>query len=165
MIAVYSIVKLVNLIAKSYNAVLILGAGRRRISTVTKTELVRVTPFNLIGEDERGTTADFSLPRKQDQFIFIIRKKGTVSGNTYHEGKSEATNPKIFLLLSGKIIFSYRKVSEKQVTTETIQAPAMIEIAPYVTHQVEVIEEALLLECNAISDIQNDRIRENVEIL
>jgi len=134
------------------------------MSEIIKDELVNIRPFNPIGVDERGTMADFSLPRKQDQFIFITRKKGTVSGNTYHEGKSEATNPKIFLLLSGKIVFSYRKVGEKQVVTETVESPAMIEISPYVTHQIEVIEEALLLECNAIADIQNDRIRENVAI-
>ena len=132
--------------------------------TKIKNEIVSITPFNLIGEDARGSTADFSLPRKQDQFIYIFRKKGTVSGNTYHEGKSEATSPKIFLLLSGKIIFSYRRIGEKSAMTETIQAPAMIEITPHVTHQVEVIEDALLLECNAIADIQNDRIRENVVI-
>ena len=132
---------------------------------MTKTELIRVTLFNSVGADERGTTAEFSLPRKQDQFIFITRKKGTVSGNTYHEGKNKATNPKIFLLLSGKIIFSYRKIGEEQAITETVQSPAMIEIAPYVTHQVEVVEDIVMLECNSIADIQDDRIRENVEIL
>lgn len=128
-------------------------------------EFVKITPFNFIGKDDRGTTADFSLPRKQDQFIFINRKNGTVSGNTYHEGKSEATNPKVFLLLSGIISFSYRKIGDNQAMTEIIQEPCMIEISPYVTHQVEVIEDALLLECNGIADIQNDRVRENVEIL
>lgn len=125
-------------------------------------ELVKIKPFHLIGKDDRGITAAFSLIRKQDQFIYITRKKGTISGNTYHEGKSQAVNPKIFLLLAGSIVFSYRKIGDNPVVTEIVQAPSMIEVSPYVTHQVEVVEDAILLECNAIADIENDRTKENV---
>ena len=126
------------------------------------TPLVKIKKFNLVGEDERGMTSAFSLPRKQDEFIFITRKAGTISGNTYHEGKNAATNPKVFLLLSGEIIFSYRKIGENETSVNTILAPAMIEIHPYFTHQVEVIKDVVMIECNSIADIQNDRIKEQV---
>lgn len=132
--------------------------------TNKQTDLITITPFDPIGADERGTTSSFTLPRKQDQFVFLTRKAGSISGNTYHEGKNEATNPKIFLLLAGTINFTYRKVTEQQVHQETVQAPAKIEVSPYVTHQVEVIDEAVFLECNSITDIQTDRTRENVEL-
>lgn len=124
--------------------------------------LVRIKKPDVIGHDERGLTAEFSLPRKQDEFVFITRKGQSVSGNTYHEGKNTTTNPKMFILLSGDITFSYRKIGATEKYSELIQAPAVIEISPYVTHKVEALCDFILLECNSIKDIQNDRIREEV---
>ena len=34
-------------------------------------ELVQIKKFDVIGHDERGLTAEFSLPRKQAEFVFI----------------------------------------------------------------------------------------------
>jgi hypothetical protein len=85
-----------------------------------------------------------------------------LSGNTYHEGENSATNPKMFILLTGKIILSYRKIGTDKKYTEIIEAPAVIEISPYVTHKVEALNDFTLLECNSIKDIQNDRIKEEV---
>lgn len=125
---------------------------------------ITLTPFATIGADERGITQDFTLPRKQDQFIYITRKAGTVSGNTYHTGKSPATQPKVFLLLSGEIRFSWRNVTTNHSAESVeIREAIMITIQPYVTHQIEVIKDAIMIECNAIADIQDDRIREAVD--
>lgn len=125
-------------------------------------EFVRIKKFNVVGEDDRGLTAEFSLPRKQDHFVMITRKASSVSGNTYHEGKQPATNPKLFILLMGKIRFSYRKVGNTTQYCEIIEAPATIEVSPYVTHKVEAISDLIILEGNSIKDIQSDRIREEV---
>ena len=125
-------------------------------------ELVRIKKFDVVGTDERGLTAEFSLSRKQAEFVFITRKGKSVSGNTYHEGKNVATNPKMFILLSGDITLSYRKIGTAEKYSELIQAPAVIEISPYVTHKVEALCDFILLECNSIKDIQNDRIRDEV---
>ncbi len=124
--------------------------------------LVTIRKFNIIGTDERGITAEFFLPRKQAEFVMITRKAGSISGNTYHEGKSPATNPKTFVLLQGKIIFSYRKIGTEEKFSDEIEAPAIIEALPRVTHSVEALSDILILECNAIKDIQDDRIREEV---
>ncbi len=129
---------------------------------MTNETLVHIEKFKQLCEDERGITSEFSLPTPRENFIFITRKSGTVSGNTYHEGKNPTTHPKIFLLLSGEIIFSYRKVKETNVFTELVHAPAMIKVFSYVTHQIEVINDAIILECNSVMDIQNDRIKEAV---
>ena len=51
---------------------------------------------------------------------------------------------------------------ETMTEAELIQAPAVIEISPYVTHKVEALCDFILLECNSIKDIQNDRIRDEV---
>jgi hypothetical protein len=126
------------------------------------TEMVRIRKFNVVGEDARGLTAEFFLSRKQSDFVCINRKKGSVSGNTYHEGKSLATRPKMFILLSGSIMLSYRKIGTEQKFSEEINTPAIIEISPKVTHKVEAVTDFMLLECNSIKDIQGDRIKEEV---
>ncbi len=125
-------------------------------------EIVQIRKFNAIGEDERGLTAEFSLPRKQNEFVYVSRKAGSLSGNTYHEGKSPATQPKMFILLTGKIVLSYRKIGTDKKYNKEIDAPAVIEISPHVTHKVEALNDFVLLECNSIKDIQNDRVREEV---
>lgn len=125
-------------------------------------DIVQIRKFNMLGEDVRGFTAEFSLSRKQDNFVFISRKAGTLSGNFYHEGKSPATNPKMFVLLTGKIIFSYRKIGTDKKYSQEIEAPAVIEIASHVTHKAEAVTDFVLLECNSIKDVEHDIIREGV---
>jgi len=116
----------------------------------------------IIGEDERGINAEFSLPRKQDEFIFISRKAGTISGNSYHQGLSPATKPKIFILLKGSLAFSYREIGADEKIVMKLEAPSLVEVSPNVTHKVETLEDVILLECNSINDIQSDRIKESV---
>ncbi len=123
------------------------------------TEPVKITPLHEIGKDDRGSTATFSLPRTQSQFISIFRRAGSISGNTYHEGKNPGTNPKIFVLLQGTIHFSYRHKDEPNAQEITLANPSVIEITPFVTHQVEALSDILILECNSIDDIQKDRCK------
>lgn len=123
---------------------------------------IKITPFTSIGEDSRGCTAEIALGRKQDNFVFLSRKKDSLSGNTYHEGKSDAVKPKIFLLLTGEIEFSYRHVGKQDKYQEIVQAPAMIEIPPLIIHNVKALTDIMLIECNSIKDVQNDRIKEDV---
>ena len=119
---------------------------------------VRVRELHLVGEDERGWTRDFSIPRGQGEFIFLYRRQGSVSGNTYHEGTVSGTRPKIFLLASGSILFSYRPVAGESQSF-CVDAPALIEIAPRVIHRVEAVMDVLLLEFNSLEDIAQDRHR------
>ena len=126
------------------------------------TELVQIRTFTAIGEDARGLTAEFSLPRKQDEFIFITRKAGSLSGNTFHQGKNPATNPKLFILLSGSLNISYRKIGTDTKHTTCVESPSLIQILPNVTHNIEALTDIIILECNSIKDIQNDRVKEEV---
>ncbi len=125
-------------------------------------KLVTIEKFNVIKHDERGVTAEFLLPRAQQQFIFITRKANTVSGNAYHEGQSDALNPKVLILVSGSIRFAYRKINTDNITHIDIDYPAIITIQPYVIHKVEAITDCIFLECNAIADIEHDRFKEEV---
>lgn len=123
---------------------------------------VTISAFSEISLDERGLTAEFLLPRKQDAFLYLTRKAGTLSGNAFHEGTSSATNPKVFLLLTGKIIFSYREINTSESVSIEVFAPAKIEVSPYVTHKVVVLEDCVMLEGNSLADIKNDRLFQDV---
>ena len=122
---------------------------------------ITITPINKLGEDQRGATYDFKL-RDVSDFIFIYRKQGSLSGNTYHEGKNRGTNPKTFVLLQGTIELSYREIGTEQVEQIVIEQPSIIEVQPMVTHAVKALSDYYILENNSIADIQQDRFRENV---
>ena len=124
--------------------------------------LIVIRDFHLIGQDERGMTCEFQLPRHQHEFVYLARKKGSISGNTYHTGKNATTKPKIFILLKGQILLTYRQIGNTIKYQNKIKAPSVIEINPYVTHQVEALEDFILLEGNSIQDVQSDRIKEAV---
>jgi hypothetical protein len=125
-------------------------------------EYVRVKPFKHIGQDERGVTSEFSLSRQQQEFVYITRKKGTISGNSYHMGTNIATNPKTFILLSGEIELSYRYLNTNDEQNVRVSAPALIEIKPQTIHAIEAFTDIIILECNAIADIQQDVFKEMV---
>lgn len=120
---------------------------------------VSIIPFHEIGQDERGCTRSFELPRKQESFIYVFRKAKSISGNTYHEGKNQGTNPKVFILIQGEIKLSYRHKDSKTPQNITISCPCTVVIQPFVTHKVEAITDVIILEGNSIADIQNDRHR------
>ena len=98
----------------------------------------------------------------QKDFIYITRKKNSMSGNNYHTGKNLATNPKIFILLSGEIDFSYRPVATNHKHTITISALALIEIKPNTIHAVKALTDIIIIECNSIADIEQDNFKEAV---
>ncbi|HLX52592.1 MAG TPA: hypothetical protein VKR58_01535 [Aquella sp.] len=125
-------------------------------------KMVNIVPFNLVKTDERGVTSDFSLCRPQAQFMFFTRKDGSLSGNTYHEGKNSGTSPKAFILLSGKLYLNYRKVGTSQKFQNLVTAPAIIEVQPLVIHNFEAIEDITFIECNSLQDLQDDKIKEIV---
>jgi hypothetical protein len=123
---------------------------------------VKIRHFDHIAEDERGITAAFKLIRQQAEFMFFTRKAGTLSGDTYHAGKNSGTNPKIFILVSGKISLSYRKVNTTNKFNVEVIAPALIEVAPYVVHNIIALADSIFLECNSIADLKSDKIKEIV---
>ncbi len=87
---------------------------------------------------------------------------GSLSGNTYHTGISDKTNPKIFILLSGEIEFYYRHIDETEAHTLQITAPAKIIIQSKVTHAMKALTDINVLECNGFADVENDRHHLNV---
>ncbi len=122
---------------------------------------VTIAPLHLIGAGEKGNTYDFSLSSRED-FIFITRKAGSQNGNTYHKGISDKVNPKCFVLLQGKIEFSYRHIEMDIAQKVLISEPSLIKVSALVTHAILAVTDIMMLECNGIKDIENDRYRLNV---
>ncbi len=122
--------------------------------------MITLKEMNIIGEDNRGITCSYSLNNKQADYLYLFRKKGTISGNAYQKGLLSNMNPKTFILLTGKILLSFRQVNTKEVYTKIISSPKIIEINPYIIHTVEALEDYVLLECNSINDVELDRVKE-----
>lgn len=89
--------------------------------------------------------------------MLIQRSAGSKSGNTYHEGVSPLVNPKIFILLQGEVEFSWRHIEAAEYEMAKVSAPAKIVIQPLVTHAMQAVTDILVLECNGLKDVENDR--------
>ncbi len=124
---------------------------------------IKITPINQLGSDQRGSTYEYCI-RESKNFILIKRNANTMSGNSYHQGTTYGTNPKTFILLDGKINFHYRHIDETNHQTKTIDKPTIIEVESLVAHAVEALTNITMLECNSITDIQQDRVRCDVAI-
>ncbi|MCL9781706.1 hypothetical protein M9194_09740 [Vibrio sp. S4M6] len=123
--------------------------------------MINIKEFTSIGSDERGDTKSFSV-KDYGQFVYLTRKAGCLSGNTYHQGLNKGTNLKTFVLVQGEITINYRKVDTTEVHTQVVPSPAVIEVSPNVVHNVMANTDIVILENNSIDDIKADVIREQV---
>lgn len=123
---------------------------------------IQVVEILKLSENNRGKTYEFNILREQGKFIYIKRSQNSLSGNTYHTGKSKNTNPKIFVLLDGEIELNFRRVNTVEKKQLFINQPSIITVYPYVIHNIRAITNISMLECNSISDIENDRFKEFV---
>ena len=121
-------------------------------------ELIVVTPFTYLGQDERGTTAEISLERA-GKALSIFRKKDTVFGNHYHTGSQATKNPEIFWLLHGELKFEYHHIEIQEWIVLDAVAPVKIDIYPNVLHRVTAITDAYILELNSLQEHVEDTKR------
>jgi hypothetical protein len=121
-------------------------------------ELIVVTPFTYIGQDERGTTAEISLERT-GKALSIFRKKDTDFGNHYHTGSQATKNPEIFWLLHGELKLEYRHIESKEWIVVDAIAPVKIEIYPNVVHRVTAVTASYMLELNSLQEHIDDTLR------
>ncbi|GLT19715.1 hypothetical protein GCM10007938_34980 [Vibrio zhanjiangensis] len=123
--------------------------------------MITIKPFNVIGSDERGETRTFEV-KDYGKFIYITRKKGAICGNTYHKGLNEGTRLKTFVLLQGEVTVNYRHIDAQVPQSTRVVAPSIIEVEPFVIHNMYIESDVIILENNSIQDIQEDVIREAV---
>jgi hypothetical protein len=123
-------------------------------------ELIKITPFTYIGQNEQGTTAEIILDRKGNA-LSIFRKKDTVFGNHYHTGSQETKNPEIFWLLHGELKFEYRHIENEEWIVVNAVAPVKIDIYPNVLHRVTAITDSYMLELNSLQEHIDDTFRKD----
>lgn len=121
---------------------------------------IEITTYKVIGQDERGTTAEIVLDRGGST-LSIFRKQGTVFGNHYHEGKEQTKNPEKFYLLHGKLKFEYKLVGEKEWSEVVVDVPSKIDIYPNIVHRVTALEDSYMLELNSLQEHIDDTLRED----
>ncbi|MDP3741954.1 MAG: hypothetical protein Q8R15_01430 [Candidatus Micrarchaeota archaeon] len=121
-------------------------------------QIVRVTPLKTVSEDERGSNVALSI-RPTTDLLLIKRKKGTVSGEHFHEGKSPEKNPETHILVSGEIELYCKDLKTGETFREVICAPALIEIFANVWHKVTALTDITFLELNSIEQHKLDTVR------
>lgn len=116
---------------------------------------MKITPLETTGPDDRGYTAEYYHER-MGQHLIIFRKAGTASKEQYHKGNSLNKNPEIFILMSGTCMLKWRNVNETEEHTNTIIAPAKLEIPPYTVHTIIAVTDITALELNSVAEHSTD---------
>lgn len=117
--------------------------------------MITVTPLDKIGHDERGYTYEY-FHERYGRHLLAFRKAGTVSGGHYHKGLSLTKNPEVLILVHGNVNLRWKNLHESSLQTTWIEAPARIEIPPYIWHELVALSDCSFLELNALSEHQAD---------
>jgi dTDP-4-dehydrorhamnose 3,5-epimerase-like enzyme len=116
---------------------------------------VTIIPIQKIGEDQRGSTHIFDTDRT-GEFIIAYRNKGSLSGRHYHKGRSVNKNPEKIIIMQGVATINWIDTRTGEKGVEKAIAPAMVQIQPFVWHEVVAEEDMVVFELNALADGQGD---------
>jgi len=120
--------------------------------------MVKVTPINKIGEDERGSTHYFDTDRT-GQFIIAYRKKGCENGKHYHKGIAPKKNPEQIIIMQGEVTLIWHDMRSDRKGVEKIKAPAMVEIEAWAWHEVIADTDIIVFELNGLEDAKDDTFK------
>lgn len=117
--------------------------------------MITVTPLDKISNDERGYTYEY-FHERYGRHLLCFRKAGTISGRHYHKGLSLTKNPEILVLVHGNVNLNWKHINSGALQTTWIEAPARIEIPPYIWHELVALSDCSFIELNALSEHQAD---------
>lgn len=120
--------------------------------------MIKITPLQSIGADDRGSGYEWSSDRTGD-FIVCYRNAGSSSGQHYHEGKSDNKNPEVLYLFSGKASIHWCPLDGNAIEIAYADAPARIEVPVNVWHQFIAETDCCFIELNSLADVQKDSVR------
>jgi hypothetical protein len=112
---------------------------------------MKIENLPLTGSDDRGFTAEYLHERSGNQ-LALFRKAGSISGRHYHKGISVTKDPEILILLHGTLRFSWKHIDDRDAQSETVTAPAKLEVPPYIWHELVAETDCVLLEMNSIAE-------------
>ncbi len=121
---------------------------------------MKITPIAPFSNDDRGNVSEYYHERT-GQHLIVFSKAGAVRGRHYHKGISYSKNPEIIILLSGTCTFHWREVGTKDIQSETVAAPAKIEVPPYIWHELIAVSDCSFLELNSLSEHVADTFYED----
>jgi len=115
------------------------------------------TRIKLIGKNESGSTFELHT-RPSSESLIGYRKKGSVFGNHWHEGKSKSKNPEVLVLITGKasVVLEHIDTNEQQILT--LSAPDSLEIEPFWKHTFTALSDVSFLELNSLEEHKADTI-------
>lgn len=113
--------------------------------------MITITPLDKISNDERGYTYEY-FHERYGRHLLAFRKAGTVSGRHYHKGLSLTKNPEILMLVHGNITLNWKHINSSELESTWVEAPARIEIPPYIWHELVALTDCSFIELNALSE-------------
>jgi hypothetical protein len=116
---------------------------------------VTIVPIQKFHEDERGSSHCFNTD-KSGEFIIAYRKKGSLIARHYHKGRSANKNPEKIIIMQGAATINWIDTHTGEKGVEKAIAPAMVQIQPFVWHEVVAEEDMVVFELNALADGQGD---------
>jgi len=119
---------------------------------------IKITKLKLIRKDQRGSSYAFSTRSTKD-FLLVTRKKGTISGEHYHEGKSKQKDPETLILIKGKLKLHCKNIKTGEELKTVIEAPCKIEIGTFIWHKVVALSDITFLETNSMAQHKRDTIK------
>jgi len=119
-------------------------------------EIIKHNPKH---EDSRGQTFGYISGEKLKEILILKRKKGSVSGNHYHEGTDPTRNPEIQYLASGKMKLTAKNLKTNEKEEHIIGENTEVRISPMVAHKMEMIEDSILLEFHTEESPYKDMIK------
>jgi dTDP-4-dehydrorhamnose 3,5-epimerase-like enzyme len=119
---------------------------------------LKITKLTEIKNDERGASYEFSTHLTKD-FLFVSRKKGTISGEHYHEGKSKQKDPETLVLIKGEFILEAKDLKTGETLKTTVEAPRKLEIGTNVWHKVTALSDITFLETNSLAQHMKDTVQ------
>ncbi|HEX5554232.1 MAG TPA: hypothetical protein VFX43_13385 [Chitinophagaceae bacterium] len=128
------------------------------INKVDEKSPVKVTPLQMIGEDDRGATFTV-FNNRSGNYMLAYRKAGSSSGRHYHTGKSAYKDPEVLYLLSGEALLRWRRIDEDVTGEIRVISPARVEIAVLIWHELVAVSDCSFWEMNSLEDVKADSIR------
>lgn len=117
--------------------------------------LITVSALEKVGNNERGYTYEY-FHERYGRHLICFRKAGSVSGRHYHKGISLTKNPEVLILCSGIVTLNWCNINTENMNTQTVEAPAKIEIQPYVWHEIIAMTDCTFIELNSLSEHSAD---------
>jgi dTDP-4-dehydrorhamnose 3,5-epimerase-like enzyme len=114
-----------------------------------------ITQLEFVSKDDRGYVAEY-VQNRTGNHLLVYTKAGIIRGKHYHKGVSASKDPEIIILISGTCVFSWRHIESEEVLSQTVQAPARIEIPVLIWHELRAETDCALIEFNSQEEHQAD---------